>query len=80
MLPIGLDKGVAVSRLKERLQIEGVICAGDSELDAPMLEAADIAVAPKSLRIRSKRAVFLDDEVFSRNALSAVYSEVIEKR
>ena len=36
-----LTKGMAVKRLKEYLGAETLIAAGDSELDVPMLEAAD---------------------------------------
>ena len=36
-----LTKGVAVRRLKEYLGADRLIAAGDSELDVPMLEAAD---------------------------------------
>ena len=36
-----LTKGMAVKRLKEYLGAETLIAAGDSELDIPMLEAAD---------------------------------------
>ena len=36
-----LTKGMAVKRLKEYLSADTLIAAGDSELDIPMLEAAD---------------------------------------
>ena len=36
-----LTKGMAVKRLKEYLAADTLIAAGDSELDIPMLEAAD---------------------------------------
>lgn len=42
--PPGMDKGAAVRRLRE----EGlpVVCAGDSVIDLPMLNAADFALVP----------------------------------
>ncbi|MDR0273341.1 MAG: HAD hydrolase family protein, partial [Clostridiales bacterium] len=46
ILPRWLNKGIAVTRLKKRLGAEKIISAGDSELDIPMLEIADIAVHP----------------------------------
>lgn len=54
VVPRKLSKGVAVSRLKERLGAELVIAAGDSEFDLPMLQEADIAIAPKELTDKYK--------------------------
>ncbi len=54
MVPRKLSKGVAVSRLKERLGAELVIAAGDSEFDLPMLQEADLAFAPKELTDKYK--------------------------
>lgn len=54
VVPRKLSKGVAVSRLKERLGAELVIVAGDSEFDLPMLQEADIAIAPKELTDKYK--------------------------
>lgn len=53
-VPRKLSKGMAVSRLKERLDAELVIAAGDSEFDLPMLQEADIAIAPKELTDKYK--------------------------
>ena len=47
-LPAGLCKGAAVNRfagmLKERRGFSRIVCAGDSAMDIPMLNAADTAV------------------------------------
>lgn len=49
-LPAGLCKGAAVNRLagmlKERRGFSRIVCAGDSAMDIPMLNAADTAVFP----------------------------------
>ena len=49
-LPAGLCKGAAVNRfagmLKERRGFSRIVCAGDSAMDIPMLNAADRAVLP----------------------------------
>lgn len=44
--PPGLDKGSAVRRLRQRLNAPLLVCAGDSPIDAPMLNAADVAIVP----------------------------------
>ena len=48
-VPKGLDKGLALRRIRERLGADKIIAAGDSEFDIPMLRSADIAVCPKGL-------------------------------
>ena len=42
------NKGTAALRIKELLKAGLSVCAGDSDLDIPMLEAADIKVAPST--------------------------------
>lgn len=44
--PPRLDKGFASVRLKETLKCNYTIAAGDSEIDVPMLELADMALIP----------------------------------
>lgn len=41
VIPKSLSKGVAVKRLKRLLEVDYVIAAGDSDIDKPMLVAAD---------------------------------------
>lgn len=49
-IPAGICKGGAVRRLTERFfPGRGLICAGDSLMDIPMLNAADIAVFPEDM-------------------------------
>lgn len=45
-LPPPVNKGAAVARLKRRFQADALICAGDSAMDIPMLELADLAIVP----------------------------------
>lgn len=70
IFPVGLNKGVAVNRLKNRLQIQRVMCAGDSKLDIPMLETADIAIVPQSLGLSGKHYRILPDEKFTSEILA----------
>lgn len=53
-LPAGLCKGTAVKRLAGRISAQRgsavkIICAGDSAMDIPMLNAADTAVFPEDI-------------------------------
>lgn len=50
LFPPDLNKGAALRRLKEKFSPDKVFCAGDSEIDLPMLELADVAFAPKTLQ------------------------------
>ena len=52
LMPPGLDKGAALRRLKKVPETQGArlwIAAGDSVLDLPMLQEADVAVVPEDL-------------------------------
>lgn len=46
VVPKVLNKGTAVQRFREYIKAEQVLAAGDSLFDIPMLEQADVAVAP----------------------------------
>ncbi|MDR0558450.1 MAG: HAD hydrolase family protein [Treponema sp.] len=47
IFPKNFDKGTAVKRLERKLNAKVKICAGDSDLDTPMLNIADIALTPR---------------------------------
>jgi hypothetical protein len=49
IFPKGFNKGEAVRRLRKLLSPRIIIGAGDSLLDIPLLDAVDIAVAPRGL-------------------------------
>ncbi len=51
VFPPGIDKGAALERLRRRFAVAKAICAGDSVIDVPMLERADIAIAPEELGV-----------------------------
>ncbi|MBS4959523.1 MAG: HAD hydrolase family protein [Clostridiales bacterium] len=55
VIPKKLNKGTAVTRVKEYLKLERIIAAGDSLFDIPMLEAADIAFSPSHLHHLGKQ-------------------------
>ncbi len=49
LFPPALNKGNALRRLAEKFSVTKIFAAGDSSIDLPMLELADVAFAPKSL-------------------------------
>jgi hydroxymethylpyrimidine pyrophosphatase-like HAD family hydrolase len=72
ILPAGLDKGAAVKRLRERISSDCVVCAGDSEMDLPMLEIADMAVVPETLKPRRERMCVLPSQTFTSEMLGVI--------
>jgi hydroxymethylpyrimidine pyrophosphatase-like HAD family hydrolase len=76
ILPAGLDKGTAVKRLKEQISSDYVICAGDSELDLPMLEIADMAVVPETLGSRRECMNVLPSKTFTSELLGIIKETV----
>ena len=49
LFPPRLNKGEALKLLIKRFLPKKILAAGDSEIDLPMLELADVAFAPKNL-------------------------------
>lgn len=49
VVPKALRKGESIKRLKRYIEGKKILAAGDSEFDISMLQAADIAFAPKQL-------------------------------
>lgn len=47
LFPPKLTKGEALKKLAEKFSPDKIFCAGDSEIDLPMLEFADVAFFPK---------------------------------
>ena len=74
ILPSFLDKGTAVKRLIERVPVKCLVCAGDSELDLPMLEISDISITPQTLGLQ--RGHILPAETFTSEMMKAA-SEMI---
>lgn len=46
IFPSIANKGAAIDRLKQLFEPDVLICAGDSKVDVPMLQKADIAIVP----------------------------------
>jgi hydroxymethylpyrimidine pyrophosphatase-like HAD family hydrolase len=80
ILPAGLDKGIAVKRLRERISSDYVICAGDSELDLPMLAIADMAVVPETLGLRRECMNVLPSQTFTSELLGVIREIVSRPR
>ncbi len=53
VLPVSLEKGVAVQRFKKRFHTgEFTVAAGDSAFDVSMLREVDVSIAPEELKRR----------------------------
>lgn len=50
-IPYGIDKGSAVTRFGSRQGYDSIICAGDSEMDIPMLQIGQVSFVPNNFRI-----------------------------
>ncbi|MBQ7528453.1 HAD hydrolase family protein [bacterium] len=48
LFPPGVDKGTATSKIRRFLEPDLLISAGDSDIDLPMLNQADIALVPNA--------------------------------
>lgn len=74
VVPASLNKGGSVKRLRKLFSGYTVIAAGDSEMDIPMLEEADIGLAPISLKGAGKFRIY--DDLFSDHLLQFVLDYV----
>ena len=50
VVPVNLSKGMAVRRLRKRLQPAYIIAAGDSEFDVSMVEESDLGLVPSGFK------------------------------
>lgn len=84
VVPVRLNKGDAVRRLKKRLGACFVIAAGDSEFDIPMLREADLAFLPgmlsEALAIEKHMVVCKELSVFSDEMLEKIMERMQENR
>lgn len=76
ILPKNLNKGRAVERLKKYLNLKLCICSGDSEMDIPMLEKADIKIIPSNL----EKYILSNKDVYIVNISSTIFSDEILNR
>lgn len=74
-IPKMLTKGVAVRRLRERLHPEKLIAAGDSTMDVPMLDEADIVLCAEEIA----SLVRVENKVVPGGVLSDEICAYIEK-
>ncbi|MBQ1388099.1 MAG: HAD hydrolase family protein [Clostridia bacterium] len=83
-VPKKLNKGLAVKRLAKKLGAKKIIAAGDSEFDVTLLNAADIALAPRDFplidELSGNPEIMSDDGLFSEYVLEKVLSETKTER
>lgn len=76
VVPKKLNKGMGVQRLKNMLNAEVIIAAGDSEFDIPMIECADYAMIPGDLQsqvnLTERINIISNDVLFSEGYLRKV--------
>ncbi len=76
VLPKNLDKGTAVKRFRKKVGGDYVFAAGDSEFDVSMLEAADLGIAPESLKEKCSDTADItwinSDELLAERALQMI--------
>lgn len=74
-LPNEFNKGSALQRWKKRFMPEYVIAAGDSEIDLPMLEEADLAYVKEGIfdRLSGKIPRLFTNEI---NLLDSILEEI----
>lgn len=75
VVPKNLNKGAGVRRLREKLQAELVIAAGDSAFDISMLEYAEYGIAPEDLPVHSR-----DHHALTKVDHHAIFSEKVLER
>ncbi len=75
VVPKMLSKGKAIDRLREKLNPELIISAGDSEFDITMLNSSDVPIAPKDLADTAnlpEKTIVVDEGIFSEKVLERV--------
>ena len=75
VVPKMLSKGKAIDRLREKLNPELIISAGDSEFDITMLNSSDVQIAPKDLADTAnlpEKTIVVDEGIFSEKVLERV--------
>ena len=80
IVPKVLNKGMSVKRFRERYPSEYVIAAGDSEFDIPMLNQADLGIAPNTLKgnlnLQEHVKYMNGQKLFSEELLTYILSRV----
>ncbi len=83
--PPSINKGTAAETLKSKLEPQLVISAGDSEIDIPMLNVADIVIVPNDFmasKISPGKQIYIckKGERFSEYVLNTVVELIYNKK
>lgn len=80
LLPLDLNKGNAVERLRQKFGDQIIISAGDSQMDIAMLQKADISIFPHSningMETKVAHIQSKDNIIFSDYVLQIVQAEM----
>lgn len=81
--PTEISKGNAVKKIKNLLEPSLLVCAGDSPIDASMLELADIAVVPHFFDVSTLSCkdirICEENKNFAEFVLETVYKEAFSE-
>lgn len=81
VVPIGLNKEIAVKYLREHYGIHDVITSGDSSVDDKFVELGDYQVLPKHAVFRTTKARVTDSEgVVGGEELLEIVKELAERK
>ena len=72
-VPKGLDKGLALRRLRQKTGADRIFAAGDSEFDIPMLKEADKAFCPSGLVKGANIYPCVENELLAEFMLQSTY-------
>ena len=78
LLPPGLNKGMAIMRLRQHYPQYRIIAAGDSEMDLDMLNAADDALFPEKIasRVSTVGCCCPESELFSEFVVTQLLNKI----
>lgn len=78
-IPKALNKGTAIYRFSKRFNVPDSIAAGDSDFDIPMLNQANLAIAPEALRdkLANKNTIFVDETGWFSDEICSELSKIL---
>ncbi len=79
--PPMLDKGTAIDRLRKKFLPSHIISAGDSSIDIPMFDMADVSIFIKEYAVKNKKVICYHGNIirdYTKFVLEQVLQEIDE--